>query len=685
MLTSSAKRRLVLPATLAVSLSVLMAGCGSPTSVPGLGGPTDAGVGASSPTLGGAADPSLEGMPDPAAGALTSDAAMTVDTAAAAGGDSPVSTAAVDASPASHLSVTDEDPDVQMAIAAATTVATASATSGSYTAARAVDGNLATEWQSGAVTKPTLRLTLPASATLKSLAIKAAPNVGTYTIETSADGTTWKVALSGQKNTTWNAETKTFPAGHTGNRVRLTFDNAGKNVLVFEAKVATGTATTTPAPAPTAAPTTAPVSSKVVTTFGNQSVPKVGSSYTQGYTLMKDLGMNTIREGWNWKYIETADNQYVSWMNMFDGKMTEFKTMGVKTMAMVTDTPDWASSDSQYWGKTSFDSQSLGRYTVPKGLKTAIFSDGTDVYKVGVKPNPNNPFAGYIFDLATRYKGKISYYQVWNEPDFPSGDLGAGTKDANGRTRYWTGSVQDYVRLMQVAHTVVKGIDPAAKIATGGLGYEKYLAAIIDNGGAKYFDVVDFHAYGTDKTSSNGVLNSSWGFLGRYNALKQVLTSKGVTGKTFSVSETGFTANNQAEQASYAAKVFATGAGLGDMETVQWAVFTNPGHDSIGLLDTATLSVKTQGYHAYKVATGQLTGAVPTGKLTGTNVQGYSFKRKDGKPLYVVWSSASSATTTIPLGAGQVLDKFGKAKSATFSGGKLTLNLTADPVYVVGN
>lgn len=670
MLNLLAKRPVMTSSAVALSVSLLaLSGCGSPTSVPGLGGDVGS-VGASAPQIGSGSAPALEGGDSTG----SSGEGFGGDADAAAPADS------------SRLLAIDEDPDVMTAASTGKTIATASHTSGTYAAARAVDGNLDTEWQSGAVTKPTLRLTLPASATMASLAIKAKPNVGTYTVETSADGKTWKVALSGQKNTTWNSETKTLPAGHAGNRVRLTFDNAAQNVLVFEAKVNTSGAAPAPVPAPTAAPTTTtPVSSKVTTRFGNQSVPKVGNSYTQGYGLMKDLGMNTIREGWNWKYIETADNQYVSWMNMFDGKMTEFKNMGVNTMAMICDTPDWASSDSKYWNKTSFDSQSLGRYTVPKGLKTAIFSDGTDVYKAGVKPNPANPFAGYIFDLATRYKGKIGFYQVWNEPDFPSGDLGAGTTGSTGGTRYWTGTVQEYVRLLQVAHTIVKGIDPAAKIATGGLGYEKYLSAIIDNGGAKYFDVVDFHAYGTDKTTSNGVLNSSWGFLGRYNALKQVLTAKGVTGKTFSVSETGFTANNQNEQAAYAAKVFATGAGLGDMETVQWAVFTNPGHNSIGLLDTATLSVKTQGYHAYKFATSQLTGAVPTGKLTGTNVQGYSFKRKDGKPLYVVWSSASSATTTIPLGAGQVLDKFGKAKSATFSGGKLSLSLTSDPVYVVGN
>ena len=680
MLTPSAQRRLVVPSTLAVSLSLFMAGCGNPTSVPGLGGTDTSTVGASSPSLGGASDPSLGGMPDPAAGALTSDpsasaiapegdaaaptgpdAAMTAEAGSSTVASAEAAEAAEAADPAQSLSEESDHGYSLQALAASTgkTYATASHTSGNFVAARSVDGNQATEWQSGAVTKPVLRLTLPASSKLVSLAIKTNPNVGTYTVETSADGKTWKVALTNQKNTTWTVETKTLPAGHVGNRVRLTFANGGKNVMVFEAKMNISGTVATPAPTPTAAPVTTPVTTKVKTTFGNQSVPKVGNSYTQGYGLMKDLGMNTIREGWNWKYIETANNQYVSWMNMFDGKMNEFKNMGVKTMVMITDTPDWASSDPKYASKTGFDSASLGKYTVPRGLKTPIFADGTDVYKAGVKPNPNNPFAEYVHFLATRYKGKVSYYQVWNEPDFPSGDLTAGTKDANGRTRYWTGSVQDYVRLLQVAHTIVKGIDPAAKVTTGGLGYESYLKAIIDNGGAKYFDVVDFHAYGTDKSSSNGVLNSAWGFLGRYNALKGVMAAKGVTGKTYSVSETGFTANNQNEQASYVAKVFATGAGLGDMETIQWAVFTNPGHNNIGLIDQSTLSVKTQGYHAYKFATSQLTGATATGKLTGTGVQGYSFKRRDGKPLYVVWSNTGSASTTIPVGAGQVLDKFG--------------------------
>lgn len=422
------------------------------------------------------------------------------------------------------------------------------------------------------------------------------------------------------------------------------------------------------------------------TLFGNQSVPR-GSDNTHaaGYALMRDLGMTTIREGWNWKNVEVNKHQYVSWMDYFDQKAAEFAKQGTIVQAMVTDTPDWASSDPAYAGKTGWDAGSLGKYTVPKGLTLPIFADGTDVYKPGVKANPDNYYADYLFDMVHRFKGKIQYWQVWNEPDFPSGDLAAGTTSANGTTRYWAGSVQDYVRLLKVSHILVKGIDPAAQVTLGGLGYETYLAAILDQGGAPYFDVVDFHAYGSDKSTSNGVLTSDWGFLGRYRAMKRVLTEKGVTGKTFACSETGMTADKPSEQASYVVKLFASALAQGDIAMVQWAVFTNPGHDNIGLIDQATLSQKNQGYVAYQVATRQLTGAKLDSPLNEPGIQGYRFVRADGKPLYVAWSTGEKARLSLPIQSGEVLDKFGKAAGGSVRDGKLSLEVSQDPIYVVGS
>lgn len=430
---------------------------------------------------------------------------------------------------------------------------------------------------------------------------------------------------------------------------------------------------------PVAAPSTG-------TLFGNQSVPR-GSDDTHaaGYALMRELGMTTLREGWNWKNIEVNKHQYVSWMDYFDRKAAEFAKQGTVVQAMVTDTPDWASSDPAYAAKTGWDANSLGKHTVPKGLDAPIFADGTDQYKPGVRANPDNYYADYLFDMVTRFKGKIQYWQIWNEPDFPSGDLMAGTTGSTGGTRYWTGSVEDYVRLLKVSHVLVRGIDPAAKITLGGLGHESYLKAVLARGGAPYFDVVDFHAYGSDKTSSNGVLTSDWGFLGRYRAMKRVLAEAGVSGKTFACSETGMSADKPSEQASYVLKLFATAIAQGDIRLVQWAVFTNPGHDNIGLVDQETLSKKTQGYLAYQVATRQLTGARLDSTLSELGVQGYRFIRADGKPLYVAWGTGQNVRLSLPLAAGAVLDKFGNSAAGSFSGGALSLDVSQDPVYAVGN
>lgn len=440
---------------------------------------------------------------------------------------------------------------------------------------------------------------------------------------------------------------------------------------------------TSPSPTPTPAaggtPSPSPAGG-LQTRFGNQSVPRIGTGpYTQGYGLIREMGLATIREGFNWKNLEPTRGQLVSWMSLVDDKVDALNEMGVAIQAMVTDTPDWASSDPRYASKTAWDAASPGRFTLPAGLDQPAFADGTDQYKPGVGANPANPFASYLYRLAERYKGKIAYYQVWNEPDFPSGDLGRGEKGSSGAQRYFTGSVQDYARMLRVAHTVVTGVDPRAKITTGGLGYEGYLDALLDSGAAKDFEMLDFHAYGTDKTTANGVLNSAWGFLGRYEALKGVMTAHGVTGKTYGVSEAGMTSDKPAEQAGYVAKVIATARALGDVETVQWAVFTNPGHLNIGVVDGATLTQKNAGYWATVFADSQFDGAVCLGAVSQAGWTGYRFRKPDGRQFGVAWADAGTVSATWPREVKQQLDSAGQVRAGAGS----SLSLGTAPVYVI--
>jgi hypothetical protein len=133
----------------------------------------------------------------------------------------------------------------------------ASHTHGTFTAARSIDGNIGTEWQSGAVANPSLTLPLGLTGTLQSLGVKTNPGAGTYAVEVSTNGTTWTTALANQSNSTWNLETKTLPAGTQAAFVRLNFANAGKNVMVFELQPKTQGATA-PAPIATPAPVATP-------------------------------------------------------------------------------------------------------------------------------------------------------------------------------------------------------------------------------------------------------------------------------------------------------------------------------------------------------------------------------------------------------------------------------------------
>lgn len=137
----------------------------------------------------------------------------------------------------------------------------------------------------------------------------------------------------------------------------------------------------------------------------------------------------------------------------------------------------------------------------------------------GTPVNENNPYALYIWRAATTYKGLIKIWEVWNEPDF---DTGNGHLPPGMPGNWWDQAPQPcetaikappffYIRALRITYEVVKSIDPEALVAVGGLGYPSFLDVICrytDNpftgekddtyypftGGA-YFDCMSFHAY----------------------------------------------------------------------------------------------------------------------------------------------------------------------------------------------
>lgn len=136
-------------------------------------------------------------------------------------------------------------------------IVSVSASTQQDTAYRTIDGNLASDWVARNTWNPTLTFKLGDLYEIAELRIKLDPGFGTYTIQVSSDGSTFRTVISGVRNTTWNLEAKALPAATTGRFVRLIFNNSSRRVRVFEVQ-ARGGAVASPTPAPTAAPSTAP-------------------------------------------------------------------------------------------------------------------------------------------------------------------------------------------------------------------------------------------------------------------------------------------------------------------------------------------------------------------------------------------------------------------------------------------
>jgi hypothetical protein len=89
----------------------------------------------------------------------------------------------------------------------------------------------------------------------------------------------------------------------------------------------------------------------------------------------------------------------------------------------------------------------------------------------------------------TRYKGKIAFYELWNEPYFTEvfGVTGRG---------HFTGSAVKMVEMAGIAKRVRDEIDPKARIVSPAcVGQPKCLDAFLAAGGAGLVDVIAFHFY----------------------------------------------------------------------------------------------------------------------------------------------------------------------------------------------
>jgi hypothetical protein len=91
----------------------------------------------------------------------------------------------------------------------------------------------------------------------------------------------------------------------------------------------------------------------------------------------------------------------------------------------------------------------------------------------------------YVRQVGERYKGRIKYYEIWNEPNIK---------------HHFSGSVESLVQLSCEASKILKAIDPTNKIvspaaSSGAKGHIAYLDSFLKSGGKACIDVIAHHFY----------------------------------------------------------------------------------------------------------------------------------------------------------------------------------------------
>jgi hypothetical protein len=123
-----------------------------------------------------------------------------------------------------------------------------------------------------------------------------------------------------------------------------------------------------------------------------------------------------------------------------------------------------------------------------------VFNLGRTPQWASARPNEPSPYGAgqaaepasdadwqaWVTGVGTRYRGKIRYWEIWNEPN---------------DQQFYSGTSAKLVDLTRQAHTILKKIDPANRIVSPSAYSIDYLERYLALGGGAYVDIIGYHFY----------------------------------------------------------------------------------------------------------------------------------------------------------------------------------------------
>ncbi|HLZ28520.1 MAG TPA: cellulase family glycosylhydrolase [Chloroflexota bacterium] len=186
------------------------------------------------------------------------------------------------------------------------------------------------------------------------------------------------------------------------------------------------------------------------------------STTARDLQLARNAGFQWVKQRFEWRYIEGKSRGNFEW-NEPDRIVDAISQSGLRIIARVDNQPQWASS----------------RVTWP----------GTG------PPDDPQAWSDFLTALATRYKGRIQAYEIWNEPNLDR-EWGDAKPDAVA-----------YTSMLKASYAAIKAADPQALVVSAGMSPTttnnaqaipdlEFIRQMYAAGAKDSFDVLGVHAAG---------------------------------------------------------------------------------------------------------------------------------------------------------------------------------------------
>jgi polysaccharide biosynthesis protein PslG len=306
------------------------------------------------------------------------------------------------------------------------------------------------------------------------------------------------------------SQTKTLATYHGPNpNVQLVIETEPGSVLSKRSRSNTQYNTTVkstsiPTSTPTPIPTATPVPSKTeqygiaVGSFNGLSQADLNKYFTN----LKALGITFVRWDIDWGTVQHSSRTSYDWSSI-DRVVDTAKQFGINNLGIIDYSPKWAAGPS---------------------------------CDVECTPTDTKAFGAFAWQVAARYKGRIDYFEIWNEPN---------------TSLKITPYTNTYAELLKEAYTQIKLANPNATVISGGLAASAdesagntspitFVKTLYTLGANKYFDALALHPYSFPATPNYVASWNSWQQMAQ---IRQIMINNGDTSKKIWITEYGAPTN----------------------------------------------------------------------------------------------------------------------------------------------